>query len=1195
VSSISSHQADLEDYRTAIAEAGRLNEGVTLTRLVARAGLGDNDRREIVDHASRLVARVRADTSPGLMEVFLAEYGLSTREGVALMCLAEALLRVPDAPTIDALIEDKIAPSEWGKHLGRSSSSLVNASTWALMLTGKVLDDDDQGGIAGTLRGAVKRLGEPVIRIAIGRVMRELGDQFVLGQTIGEAMDNAARAEGRGRTYSYDMLGEAACTEADARSYHLAYSDAITACAKSVKGDEIAANPGISVKLSALHPRYEVSQKDRVMGDLVERTLSLALLAKSAGIGFNIDAEEAERLELSLDVIEAVLRHPALAGWDGFGVVVQAYGPRALPIVDWLYALAGHLDRRMMVRLVKGAYWDTEIKRAQTLGLERFAVFSRKAATDVSYIACARQLLGMTDRLYPQFATHNAHSVAAILTMAEDRSAFEFQRLHGMGEALYDVVLATEDTSCRIYAPVGAHADLLAYLVRRLLENGANSSFVNRIVDESIPPVDVAADPFEAVRRWGGAAANPGIKRPSDIFAPKRRNARGWDLADPATLTRIDAARMPFRDHVWMAVPLIAGGPLANRKTDVLNPANGSEFVGILTEASPEDIETAIAASADGASAWSELSAVERGAILRRAADLFEAGYGEAFALLAREAGKTLPDCVGELREAVDFLCEYAANAEQLPPAAPRGVIVCISPWNFPLAIFTGQIAGALAAGNAVIAKPAEQTPLIAAWATRLLHEAGVPREALQLLPGRGSTVGKALTADRRMDGICFTGSTATGQAINRSMAEYGQPVAPLVAETGGLNAMIVDSTALPEQAVGDIIASAFQSAGQRCSALRCLYIQSDVADNILNMLFGAMDELRLGDPWELKCDIGPVIDAAARARIDDHVAEAGTGGRLLKQLEIPADGHFVAPAVIAIDGIGDLAEEIFGPVLHVARFEADEIGDVVEAINATGYGLTFGLHSRIDDRVQEIVEQLCVGNTYVNRNQIGAVVGSQPFGGEGLSGTGPKAGGPAYVPHLQAGTRPIFAMVDGPAVVGEDIQAAIDGLPRPAGAAIGEAIDLPGPTGESNRLSHHPRGRIICLGPGADACRSQAGEALGQGCAVLMIAPGVSPLGLGAPPGRLVALDGVASAETIGGIMGVDAVVLWAGDDDLRPFRRALAGREGPLAPLIAEKNVADRYRIERHICIDTTAAGGNASLLAVADQAVAGSSPPL
>ncbi|MFV2092000.1 MAG: bifunctional proline dehydrogenase/L-glutamate gamma-semialdehyde dehydrogenase PutA, partial [Hyphomicrobiales bacterium] len=902
-------------------------------------------------------------------------------------------------------------------------------------------------------------------------------------------------------------------------------------------------------------------------------------------IGFNIDAEEAERLELSLDVIEAVFSHPSLAGWDGFGVVVQAYGPRAAPVLDWLYALTVALDRRMMVRLVKGAYWDSEIKRAQILGLARFPVFSRKAATDVSYIACARQLLGLTDRLYPQFATHNAHSVAAILHMAEDRTAFEFQRLHGMGEALYDVVARTEETLCRIYAPVGAHSDLLAYLVRRLLENGANSSFVNQIVDVGIPPDEVAADPFEMVAGWSGVVDNPAIRRPSDLFAPKRRNARGWDLTDPGVLAEIEAARAPFHDHVWIAVPLIAGGPLANRKTDVLNPAVTHEFVGLLTEASPEDIETAIDAAAEGAAAWSAMSVAERGAILRRAADLFEAGYGEAFALLAREAGKTLPDCVGELREAVDFLCEYAATAEQFPQAPPRGVIACISPWNFPLAIFTGQIAGALAAGNAVIAKPAEPTPLIATWAVRLLHRAGVPRAALQLLPGRGRTVGSALTGDRRIDGVCFTGSTATGRLINRSMAGHGQPNAPLIAETGGINAMIVDSTALPQQAVADIIASAFQSAGQRCSALRCLYIQSDVAENLLQMLFGAMDELCPGNPWDLATDIGPVIDAGAKSKIDNHIEQARADGRLLKQLTSPDEGHFVAPAVIRIDGIADLGEEIFGPVLHVATFEADEIGAVVEAINATGYGLTFGLHSRIDDRVQEIVGQLRVGNIYVNRNQIGAVVGSQPFGGEGLSGTGPKAGGAAYVPHLQAAERPEYALVAGRNVGSGEIQTVLDSLDLPVDAMTGDAVDLPGPTGESNRLSHHPRGRVLCLGPGAENCRLQAGEALAQGCSALMIAPGASPSEPGAPPGRLAAIDGVADAEVIGGVSGFHAIVLWAGDDDLRPFRQALSNRDWPLLPLIAEKGVAGRYLIERHICIDTTAAGGNASLLSAAD----------
>ncbi|SFL96750.1 bifunctional proline dehydrogenase/L-glutamate gamma-semialdehyde dehydrogenase PutA [Shimia aestuarii] len=1121
------------------------DEAALLQQLVAEAGLSPEDRARIADQATDLVRAIREATNPGLMEVFLAEYGLSTDEGIALMCLAEALLRVPDAETIDALIEDKIAPSDWGRHLGASTSSLVNASTWALMLTGKVLEDREPG-LIGTLRGAVKRLGEPVIRTAVGRAMKEMGRQFVLGESITSAMDRAANMEKKGYTYSYDMLGEAAKTDADAMRYHLAYSRAITAIAAACTHEDIRQNPGISVKLSALHPRYEVAQRARVMDELVPRLRSLALLAKSAGMGLNIDAEEADRLSISMDVIEAVLGEPALAGWDGFGIVVQAYGKRAGATLDYLYELAVRLDRRIMVRLVKGAYWDTEIKRAQVMGIDGFPVFTQKAATDVSYIANARKLLRMTDRVYPQFATHNAHTVAAILDMADDNSSFEFQRLHGMGEALHDIVLKAQDTRCRIYAPVGAHRDLLAYLVRRLLENGANSSFVNQIVDEDVPAEDVARDPFEQLDDPA-----PTIARGPALFEPERVNSTGFDLSDTPTLETLENARAPFRSAVWHATPLIAGDAKPEAADAVDNPYLPSDSPGSVATASAADIETALAA----ATPWNE-SPQARGEILNRAADLYEVHFGELFALLAREAGKTPFDAVAELREAVDFLRYYGANAPETPPA---GVFTCISPWNFPLAIFSGQVAAALAAGNAVLAKPADQTPLIAYRAVELLHEAGVARTALQFLPGAGATVGAALTSDPRVNGVAFTGSTATAQRIRATMADHLAPGAPLIAETGGLNAMIVDSTALPEQAVTAIIESAFQSAGQRCSALRCLYVQEDIADGLLTMLKGAMKELTLGDPWALSTDSGPVIDDTARRGIADHIAQAQVEGRVLFQLPTPQTGTFIAPTLIKVGGIADLEREIFGPVLHVATFKSDELDQVIEAINATGYGLTFGLQTRIDDRVQHVSDRMHAGNIYVNRNQIGAIVGSQPFGGEGLSGTGPKAGGPFYLSRFASvERRRVNDGWDGPMptdVLVQKIALADPGAPE-------TTTTLPGPTGESNRLSTFARPPVLCLGPGREAAEAQASA--------------VRALG-----GRAVAATGPVQPGTLETLVGISSVIWWGEADMARIYDRALARRDGPIVPLVTGMPDMARVRGERHVCVDTTAAGGNAALL--------------
>ena len=1186
----------LSDIRAAMRAAILEDEAVAVGRMVEAAGLTRADRDAISVRAADLVRTVRAGGSASIMQGFLAEYGLSSREGVALMCLAEALLRVPDTETIDALIEDKIAASNWAAHLGQSSSPLVNASTWALLLTGKVLGEADEG-LAGALHGAVRRLGEPVIRTAVAQAMRELGHQFVLGRDMGEAMARAAELEAQGYSFSYDRLGEAARTEADAHRYHLAYSDSITALADVGRGAPIRDRPGVSVKLSALHPRYEFAQRARVMTELVARTRALALLAKSAGIGLNVDAEEADRLDLSLDVIEAVLGDPALAGWDGFGVVVQAYGKRAAHVIDWVGALAEARGRRMMVRLVKGAYWDTEIKRAQVQGLAGFPVFTRKAGTDVCFLACARRLLGMTDRLYPQFATHNAHTVAAVLHMAGEQTGFEFQRLHGMGEALHAAVCEAHGQRCRIYAPVGAHHDLLAYLVRRLLENGANSSFVNQIVDESVTADEIARDPVAAVEELGSAIANPAIAAPPALFAPARCNARGWDLTDPLTIDAIETGREPFRTEVWEAAPTIGGEALGAERTAMRNPARPDDIVGYVTHAAPSDIETALEAARSGAAAWASLSVDERACRLRRVADLYEEHAAELFALAAREAGKSLPDCVAEVREACDFARFYASEASRLRREGrrtPRGVIACVSPWNFPLAIFSGQAFGALAAGNAVVAKPAEQTPLIAARAVALMHKAGIPRAAVQLLPGGGASVGAALVADPRIDGVCFTGSTETARLIDRAMARHLAPESPLIAETGGLNAMIVDSTALPEQAVRDIVASAFQSAGQRCSALRILYIQREVEERILEMLLGAMDELRVGDPWDLATDIGPVIDEDAQARIEAHCAEAEQEGRVLKQLAAPGDGTFVPPTVLRVDGIGALEEEIFGPVLHVATFGADEIDAVVDAVNGAGYGLTFGLHTRIDDRVQHIVDRVRAGNIYVNRNQIGAVVGSQPFGGEGLSGTGPKAGGPHYVGRLTAGAAPAGGRPSG-AVIDEALLAAAiadagralaAGTHREDGGRFAP-LDLPGPTGESNRLSFAPRGVVLCLGPGADAVRTQVAAAREAGNAVVAVAAGASAaLTAHATDPHVVLLDGQIEPDALASLAGIAAVACVADRDVLVTVRAALARRPGPILPLIAEPDAAERYVLERHLCVDTTAAGGNASLLAAAGE---------
>jgi RHH-type proline utilization regulon transcriptional repressor/proline dehydrogenase/delta 1-pyrroline-5-carboxylate dehydrogenase len=1007
--------------RQRVRAATRADETRTVEALIEAATLPADALDRIAERARDLVRRVREERiGQGGLDAFLHEYGLSTQEGVVLMCLAEALLRIPDADTADALIRDKIGGADWERHVGSSESMFVNASTWALMLTGRLVRfDRDSGRDLGTLlKRLIGRSGEPVIRQAMVQAMRILGRQFVMGRTIEEALDRARGPEKKGYRHSYDMLGEAARTMPDADRYFRSYEAAIAAIGAAAAGRGPIDGPGISVKLSALHPRYEYAQSRRVMEELAPRVIALAEQAKAAGIGFTIDAEEADRLDLSLDLIEAVAGAPSLAGWDGLGLAVQAYQKRAYPLIDWLADLAKRRRRRLMVRLVKGAYWDTEIKLTQERGLDGYPVFTRKLSTDVSYLACAKKLIADGAAFYPQFATHNAHTVAAVMEMAGNRRDYEFQRLHGMGQALYDQVVGEDKLGlpARVYAPVGSHEDLLAYLVRRLLENGANTSFVNRIVDEAAPIEEIIADPVARARKLP-AKPHPRIPAPRDIYGPERKAARGIDLNDPDSVQRLAREMDGALARRWTAGPIVGGTVRPGAGKPVTDPADRRRVIGEVAEADAGALEQALARADLAQEEWDRKPAEERAAALRRAADLYERNMPALMALAVREAGKTIPDAVAELREAVDFLRYYAAQAVErfgrpidLPgPTGERnrlslrgrGVFACISPWNFPLAIFTGQVTAALAAGNAVIAKPAEQTPLIAALAVQLLHKAGVPGDVLHLLPGDGARIGGALVADPRIAGVAFTGSTETARHINQMLARREGAIVPLIAETGGQNCMLADSSALPEQVVRDVLASSFQSAGQRCSALRVLFLQQEVADKILTMLKGAMAELSIGDPALLSTDVGPVIDDEAKGVLLKHAERMKREAKLLFELPLPAgteEGSFFAPRAFEIDSLARLEREVFGPVLHVIRYRADRLDQVLDAINATGYGLTLGIHSRIDETARRIHERLKVGNSYVNRNMIGAVVGVQPFGGEGLSGTGPKAGGPHYL-----------------------------------------------------------------------------------------------------------------------------------------------------------------------------------------------------
>jgi RHH-type proline utilization regulon transcriptional repressor/proline dehydrogenase/delta 1-pyrroline-5-carboxylate dehydrogenase len=1005
--------------RTAVRLAYRPDEESVVAERLAQALLDPEVQGEAFVAARALAKGVRAHKPSGL-DAFLHAYDLGSDEGIALMCLAEALLRIPDARTADELIADKLSGPDWADRLGDSESAFVNAATFSLLLTGKVLEgaNDRSDNWRAALGRAVGRLGEPVVRTAVSQAMRILGRQFVFGRTIDEAMRRAAPERAQGLTHSFDMLGEAARTHEDAARYADAYRGALDRIARDAKGG-FARSPGISVKLSALHPRYEWSHAEEAKAAILPVLRELAAKAAAADVHLTIDAEEADRLELQMDLFEALAADDSLfaEGWAGFGIAIQAYQKRAAPLCDWVVELARAHGRRFMVRLVKGAYWDTEIKAAQVAGLPDYPVFTRKIATDVSYLACAKSLLAAGDVVYPAFATHNANTIGQVKALAGS-SPFEFQRLHGMGEALYEEVARLEEgigeqpTPVRIYAPVGSHKDLLAYLVRRLLENGANSSFVNRIADDHVSLDELVRDPVAELEA-AEPKRNPAIALPRDIFGPERHNSAGLDLSDPLVRDPLLDRLQALESRSWKAAPTLGG---SGEGRAVVSPHDHRIEVGRVVEASGGDVDAMARAGAAAQVAWDALGGERRAQLLDRAADLFEDNRELFYSLCIREGGKTLPDSVLEVREAVDFLRFYASEARRqfsgpLPLPGPtgeqnelrlhgRGVFACISPWNFPLAIFSGPVAAALAAGNCAIAKPAEQTPLIGALAIELMHQAGIPRDVVQLAPGDGK-VGAALTAHPLIAGVAFTGSTETARLINRALAERPGPIVPFIAETGGQNAMIVDSSALPEQVTRDVVSSAFQSAGQRCSALRVLFLQEDVADTMIEMIAGAMQALTVGDPREVATDVGPVIDSDAKKALDDHLKWLDKNAKRICRVELPPGskhGTFVAPALYEINSLSDLNRENFGPILHIVRFAGDDLAGVIGDINDTGYGLTLGLQSRIDTTREFVEQHARVGNFYVNRNQIGAVVESQPFGGEGLSGTGPKAGGPHYV-----------------------------------------------------------------------------------------------------------------------------------------------------------------------------------------------------
>jgi len=1194
------------------------------------------DASPAMDLAYRLASALRrrgdAPAAGGLAQMLLQEFSLSSEEGIALMCLAESILRIPDAATRDALIRDKIGKGRWAAHLGHSSSLFVNAAVWGLLITGRLYAAQQGSGLQAALAGLIEKGGEPLVRRAVDAAMRMLGEQFVAGRSIDQALDRARGQEEQGYTHSYDMLGEAAVTDADAQRYMQAYEHAIHRIGQASRGQTPYDGPGISIKLSALHPRYARSQRERVLDEMYPRLLALARSARGYDMGLNIDAEEAARLDLSLDLLERLCADAGLAGWHGLGFVVQAYQKRSLRVVDHLVALARASGHRLMVRLVKGAYWDSEIKLAQVQGLDDYPVYTRKPHTDIAYLACARKLLAASDAVFPQFATHNAHTLATIYHLADPGSfrpgQYEFQCLHGMGEPLYEQVVGAPSDGglgrpCRIYAPVGPHDTLLAYLVRRLLENGANTSFVHRIADREIPLEVVLQDPLASVRDIGASGGdigtpNPRIPLPRDLYGAERANSRGLDWSSEAVLLQLSHRLAGAGSRTAVARPMLDDDVAPASRREVRNPAHRTDVVGHVQEASPADVDGALDRAAHASRLWQGTAPAERAAILERAAMRIEDDSAAWMALLVREAGKTLPNASGEVRETVDFLRYYAAGIRAgLDHAShrPLGIVACISPWNFPLSIFTGQVAAALAAGNAVLAKPAEQTPLIAARAVQALRDAGVPPGALQLLPGRGETVGARLVADPRVQGVLFTGSVAVARGIRAALSERlgsdGRSV-PFVAETGGLNAMVVDSSALAEQVVADVLESAFDSAGQRCSALRLLCVQEDIADRVLAMLRGAMNEYRIGRPDRLATDAGPVIDDEARDDIERYIAGMQAAGRpVFRACRMDAaecrHGSFVVPALIELDRPEALRREVFGPVLHVVRFPARQLDSLLDRINALGYGLTLGLHTRIDETVALVVERARVGNIYVNRNMVGAVVGVQPFGGEGRSGTGPKAGGPLYLLRLLSTAPPdaaLRAMARHPPAPawlrppsGHPALPALQAWARERGmgelaarcevfaaqAAGLSAIALPGPTGQLDVYALRPREAILCVADEAPDMLVQLAAVLATGASALWPSnhqAAALHASLPAPVAQRIAVVDPASAS-------FDAALVHAVGNRLRSVMRQLARREGAIVPVVdlapGDADVPlERLLVERAISINTAAAGGNASLLA-------------
>ncbi|WP_180078436.1 trifunctional transcriptional regulator/proline dehydrogenase/L-glutamate gamma-semialdehyde dehydrogenase [Acinetobacter sp. YH12251] len=1221
---------DKNSFEQSINTAWRRAETECIENLLAHSEIpspiSDQIQQLAFDLAHSLRERKSGTGKAGIVQGLLQEFSLSSQEGIALMCLAEALLRIPDKATRDLLIKDKINQGNWKDHVGQSSLMFVNAAAWGLMLTGKLMETPQQKSLSTLLTGILARSGRGIIRKAVDVAMRMMGEQFVTGETINEAIKHAEILEDKGFRYSYDMLGEAALTEPDAECYYQDYTDAIHAIGQASEGKDVYNGAGISIKLSALHPRYQRSQIDRVHNELYGKVLELAVLAKHYNIGLNIDAEETDRLEISLELLERLCFEPKLADWKGIGFVIQAYQKRCFYVVDHIIDLAKRSQKRLMIRLVKGAYWDSEIKKAQIEGMSDYPVFTRKVHTDLSYIACAKKLLAAPEQIYPQFATHNAQTVATIYQLAQPElyypGQYEFQCLHGMGEPLYEQVVGSKSDNklgvpCRIYAPVGNHETLLAYLVRRLLENGANTSFVNRIADKNLKIEDLIENPRQTIlataeKEGITGAKHPSIPFPQDLYGTERRNSKGLDLANDRDLSQLNTTAVQHAHTQWHASAMGANlDEIHTAPINITNPANRSDVIGTVSEASLEQAEIALNNAVNAQASWKTLAKDQRAACLNRAADLMEAQLQSLMVLLSRESGKTYANAIAEVREAVDFLRYYAAQMIDLAKNTqiePLGTVLCISPWNFPLAIFTGQIAAALVAGNTVIAKPAEQTPLIAAQAVHILWEAGVPFDVLQLLPGRGETIGAKLSADSRVQGIMFTGSTEVARILQKTVAkrlnQFGESVV-LIAETGGQNAMIVDSSALTEQVVLDVVNSAYDSAGQRCSALRILCVQEDNVDVVRTMLQGAMKQLRVGNPALLATDIGPVIDLEAQQNIEKHIEKMRSKGYPVHQIMFNADsnalstGTFVAPTLIELPNLNDLEREVFGPVLHLITYKYGEIENLLTQINAKGYGLTMGLHTRIDDTIQKVISHAEVGNLYINRNIVGAVVGVQPFGGEGLSGTGPKAGGPLYLYRLmhqisekklatpyaaQAETRAAhFPAYEAFNTWAKQHFAGI-AIQAPQAIAAGQSFELQGPTGENNQYAILARKGVLSLANNDADQLNQIAAILSVGSQPVVLADNTFVLKhLNSMPKILVDQFKVITDLYHGNF---DAVLHHGEKAELLKIQQVIASREGAIIGIThlasGQYDIpVERFVIERAISVNTAAAGGNASLM--------------